>query len=425
MLKINTVNLRGSQNDIVMPTLSASEPADPAGFASLLRQTQVATSAPAANLPRTDVPARHDTAVAPDAPKSSDTSQSESASANEGESTEASANAGNEASARARAQLKPKPRNVSGDGNTAASGAKAANAADGEKTATAADAKAADGSAPTTGVTAVDPAVAQWLASLQRPAATPATEQRSAGKTDDATAALGQEAGGARALKTADLKAQDEVNDKAARGDDRFKAEFNPIGSSAVMAEQRIVETTTKPSGVAGVNELAAAGGTAHTAPQTSVREAEAPTVVAVPTPVDAPDFAQALGLQMSVLTRDGVQQAELHLNPADMGPVSVQIVMDGTQARIDFGADVAATRQAIEAGLPELASALRDAGFTLAGGGVSQHSSGRGDAGGAGTRDGGSESRGNARRVTDDTVARVGSAARRVVTAGGLDLYA
>jgi flagellar hook-length control protein FliK len=119
------------------------------------------------------------------------------------------------------------------------------------------------------------------------------------------------------------------------------------------------------------------------------------------------------------------VQQAELHLNPADMGPVSVQIVMDGTQARIDFGADMAATRQAIEAGLPELASALRDAGFTLAGGGVSQHSSGRGDAGGSGPRDGGSESRGSSRRVPDDTVARVGTAARRIVTAGGLDLYA
>ena len=53
------------------------------------------------------------------------------------------------------------------------------------------------------------------------------------------------------------------------------------------------------------------------------------------------------------------------------MGPVSVQIVMDGTQARIDFGADLAATRHTIEAGLPELASALRDAGFTLVGGGV------------------------------------------------------
>jgi flagellar hook-length control protein FliK len=126
------------------------------------------------------------------------------------------------------------------------------------------------------------------------------------------------------------------------------------------------------------------------------------------------------------VLARDGISQAELHLNPAEMGPVSVQIVMDGSQARIDFGADVAATRQAIEAGLPELASALRDAGFTLAGGGVSQHAGSRGDPGGRGAGDG--PGQGNARalrRLGSDTVERVGAAARRIVNAGGVDLYA
>ena len=32
-------------------------------------------------------------------------------------------------------------------------------------------------------------------------------------------------------------------------------------------------------------------------------------------------EFAPALGAQVSVLIRDGVSQARLHLNPADMGP--------------------------------------------------------------------------------------------------------
>jgi len=106
------------------------------------------------------------------------------------------------------------------------------------------------------------------------------------------------------------------------------------------------------------------------------------------------------------------------------MGPVSVQIVMDGTQARVDFGADVAATRHAIEAGLPELASALRDAGFTLAGGGVSQHSRGRGDGSGGDASSG----PGTRRAASADAVDRAdasGRAARRVVRLGGLDLYA
>ncbi len=77
----------------------------------------------------------------------------------------------------------------------------------------------------------------------------------------------------------------------------------------------------------------------------------------------------------MTLLVRAGVEQARIELNPAEMGPVAVQIALDGGGARIDFHADVAATRQAIEASLPSLASALHDAGLTLTGGGVFQQS--------------------------------------------------
>lgn len=139
-----------------------------------------------------------------------------------------------------------------------------------------------------------------------------------------------------------------------------------------------------------------------------------------VTTPVASPDFTQAFAVQVSVLVQDGVQRAELHLNPVEMGPVSVHIVVDGTQARIDFGADALATRQAIEAGLPELASALRDAGMTLQGGGVSQHA-----------RDPNAESRsgdapaGRLMPGRDDELRAAPALRRHTVAAGGVDLYA
>jgi hypothetical protein len=94
---------------------------------------------------------------------------------------------------------------------------------------------------------------------------------------------------------------------------------------------------------------------------------------ISLPAPLHSPEFAQVLGAQVSVLARDGVQRAELHLNPAEMGPISVQIHLDGKDARVDFSAGTAATREVIERGLPELASALREQGLTLAGGGVFQ----------------------------------------------------
>jgi flagellar hook-length control protein FliK len=105
-------------------------------------------------------------------------------------------------------------------------------------------------------------------------------------------------------------------------------------------------------------------------------------TELLLPTPVYSPEFKEALGIQVSLLARDGIQQAELHLNPAEMGPISVRIALDGQRAQVDFGVDSAATRALVESGLPELAAALREGGLTLTGGGVSQHA--RGDGPGA-----------------------------------------
>ena len=87
---------------------------------------------------------------------------------------------------------------------------------------------------------------------------------------------------------------------------------------------------------------------------------------------LDSPSFAPALAHQVTWLVNEGVQQACLALNPAEMGPVTVRIVLDGSQARVDFSADLPATRTAIEASLPNLAASLHDSGLTLAGGGVS-----------------------------------------------------
>jgi flagellar hook-length control protein FliK len=97
-----------------------------------------------------------------------------------------------------------------------------------------------------------------------------------------------------------------------------------------------------------------------------------------IPVPLDSPAFAPALGSQISLFAREGVQTARLQLNPAEMGPISVQIALDGNAARVDFQADLAGTREVIEASLPALAGALQDAGLTLAGGGVFQQSPGQ-----------------------------------------------
>jgi flagellar hook-length control protein FliK len=87
--------------------------------------------------------------------------------------------------------------------------------------------------------------------------------------------------------------------------------------------------------------------------------------------PVGSREFAPALAGQVSIMVRDGIEQAQLKLNPAELGPIEVRIRIDGTQAQVDFSAAHAATRQALQEAVPALAGTLRENGLTLTGGGV------------------------------------------------------
>ena len=165
------------------------------------------------------------------------------------------------------------------------------------------------------------------------------------------------------------------------RGDARAAPGFEPAADRTVTRpDSQIAPVKTESTGSAAPASAAispappapAVAPAALPMPGTTVVEAR------IETPVSSPHFRESLALQVSLLARDGVQHAELQLHPADLGPISVQIALEGQQAQIHFGADSAQTRQLVETGLPALAAALRDAGLTLTGGGVSQHAGGQ-----------------------------------------------
>lgn len=109
-----------------------------------------------------------------------------------------------------------------------------------------------------------------------------------------------------------------------------------------------------------------------HAAPDTASASSSAPSFALAPQ-IHSAAFPGALGVQLSLLARNGIEQARMVVNPEQMGPIAVQLALDGTQVRVDFVADNGQTRQLLQDALPGLAGALRDAGFTLAGGGVFQ----------------------------------------------------
>ena len=125
----------------------------------------------------------------------------------------------------------------------------------------------------------------------------------------------------------------------------------------------------TLPAGSA-LPGLQAAAGAAHTAAQDAAAT-PAPYAAQIQAPVGSPDFAPGLSAQVSVMLRDGLQEARLQLNPAEMGPITVQIQIDGSTAQVTMTAEQAPTRNALEQAMPSLAGALREEGLTLTGGGV------------------------------------------------------
>lgn len=279
--------------------------------------------------------------------------------------------------------------------------------------------------------------LAEWLASLNPATMQLPPEQGDGATTEDALAAVdGHErspggaqrnAGLRRGTNAADADAAGDTKN-AAEADERFELPAQAQAAVDAQATQLAARTEGAASAASKSSPDAMAAVTDITAPTpgaTGPSEATASTQLDVPTPATDADFPDVLATQVSVLVKDGVQQAELHLNPAEMGPISVQIAVDGSQAQVDFAAATGATRELIETSLPMLAAALHEAGLTLVGGGVFEH--GR-HAGGT-AHDGASSSsqRGGAQRQGDPVEATAASqpAARRVAMRGTVDLYA
>ncbi len=156
-----------------------------------------------------------------------------------------------------------------------------------------------------------------------------------------------------------------EVDASAAVGDTARAASERTAQADVSAATWRDVFAMPAPQAATVGATYSVAGSAAL---QASSPGAPEHTIAAAP---GSAEFTRALSSQVTFWAREGTQEARLQLNPADLGPVTVLIAIDGTQARIDFHAHAAATREAIEASLPSLAGALGEQGLELSGGGV------------------------------------------------------
>lgn len=92
---------------------------------------------------------------------------------------------------------------------------------------------------------------------------------------------------------------------------------------------------------------------------------------LSIQAPVASAAFADEVSSRVTSLAQSGLTQAQLQLNPADLGPVQVHITLQSGQASVWFGATHPDTRAALEQSLPRLREMFAGAGLPLGDSGV------------------------------------------------------
>ena len=82
---------------------------------------------------------------------------------------------------------------------------------------------------------------------------------------------------------------------------------------------------------------------------------------------IQSPQWGQQMTEQVSVMLKGGVQQAEIKLNPANLGPMEIKLSLNDDQASVSFIAQHAPVREALDAALPRLREMLEQQGLNLA----------------------------------------------------------
>jgi len=124
-----------------------------------------------------------------------------------------------------------------------------------------------------------------------------------------------------------------------------------------------------------GSQPFVLAAQTTQTASATPVR-ADGP-VLQLNTPVAQPEWADGIGERVVWLTQNDLNNAQIRLNPAHLGPIDVQVNVTDDRASVSLVAQHATTREALESAAPRLREMLSAQGFTNVNVDISNQSTG------------------------------------------------
>ena len=97
-------------------------------------------------------------------------------------------------------------------------------------------------------------------------------------------------------------------------------------------------------------------------------------------TTVGTQAWGEAMSQHSVRMAAQGIKQAQVHVHPRDLGPISIHVQMDDQQAaQVHFGAGHAQARDALDQALPQLRQAFSDSGIALGQASIGQDGQTRG----------------------------------------------
>ncbi len=117
------------------------------------------------------------------------------------------------------------------------------------------------------------------------------------------------------------------------------------------------------------------------------------PPVLAMPVPPQNPAWGTNLGERLQWIVNNNLQQAEIRLDPPELGTLEIKLSVQKEHAQVNIIAHHALARDAVDAAIPRLREMFADIGLNLGDVNVSQESFGQQQMAGDGSGSGGSAS--------------------------------
>lgn len=84
-----------------------------------------------------------------------------------------------------------------------------------------------------------------------------------------------------------------------------------------------------------------------------------------IETPVRDAQWSQAFAYRVQFMATQGIQRAQVQLNPAELGPMEITIDLVDDVAQVQITAEQAATKEAVEQAVPRLREMMAQSGFS------------------------------------------------------------